>query len=427
MKSFVTGGAGFLGSAVVSRLLARGDDVVALARSDAAATQLTRLGARPVRGDITDAPTLDQLLTDVDLMFHIAGDYRVGIKESEHEAMFRANVDGTTIVLSAAITAAVSKIVYVSTVGVFGNTRGKVVDETYDRPDRDFLSYYDATKYMAHRVAVARAAAGAPLVIAQPGAVYGPGDHSELGAQIDQAARGKYTIRAFPELGFTMSYLDDVADGIVLAQTKGQPGESYVLGGEVTRLGTVVDAVADLTGNKRARIKLPSTVFKAATPSRLAGGTGDGNGPEPARDHPGQQGRHLLGDERQGGAGARVHARAVSTRGCATFSARAEPPHASARAGRRRRLARRCLLAREVGDQRLFLGRRDAGALLDHVLDQRLRLRRAAGMVRGGSAVAGAAARLDERRPVGGAPRCAGVDDWPPPDVPPLFAANELW
>ena len=224
MKSFVTGGAGFLGSAVVSRLLARGDDVVALARSDAAATQLTRLGARPVRGDITDAPTLDQLLTDVDLMFHIAGDYRVGIKESEHEEMFRTNVDGTTIILSAAIAAAVSKIVYVSTVGVFGNTRGKVVDETYERPDRDFLSYYDATKYMAHRVAVARAAAGAPLVIVQPGAVYGPGDHSELGVQIDQAARGKYTIRAFPELGFTMSYLDDVADGILLAQTKGHAG-----------------------------------------------------------------------------------------------------------------------------------------------------------------------------------------------------------
>ena len=279
MKSFVTGGAGFVGSAVVSRLLARGDDVVALARSDAAATQLTRLGARPVRGDITDAPTLDQLLTDVDVVFHIAGDYRVGIKESEHEAMFRANVDGTTIILSAAIAAAVSKIVYVSTVGVFGNTRGKVVDETYERPDRDFLSYYDATKYMAHRVAVARAAAGAPLVIAQPGAVYGPGDHSELGVQIDQAARGKYTIRAFPELGFTMSYLDDVADGIVLAQTKGQPGESYVLGGEVTRLGTIVDAVADLTGHKRARIKLPSTVFKAVTPVGSLVGRVMGTGP----------------------------------------------------------------------------------------------------------------------------------------------------
>jgi len=276
MKSFVTGGAGFLGAAVVRRLVDRGDQVVGLVRTDEAATKLTRLGAVPVRGDVTDARTLDQLLTDVDLVFHIAGDYRIGIKESEHEAMFKSNVDGTTLVLDAAVSAGVRRIVYVSTVGVFGNTRGKVVDETYERPDRDFLSFYDATKYMAHRVAVGRQAAGAPLVIAQPGAVYGPGDRSELGAQIHQAARGKYTIRAFSELGFTMGYADDVADGVVLTQEKGTVGASYVLGGEVTRLGTVLDTVADLTGNKRARIKLPSTVFSAARPfgglvGRLAG------------------------------------------------------------------------------------------------------------------------------------------------------------
>ena len=279
MKSFVTGGAGFLGSGVVSRLLARGDEVVALARSDESATTLTRLGAVPVRGDISDVRTLAQFLADIDVVFHIAGDYRVGIKESEHEVMFRTNVDGTTIVLYAAITAAVGQIVYVSTVNVFGNTRGRVVDETYERPDRNFLSYYDATKYIAHRVAMARAAAGAPLTIVQPGAVYGPGDHSELGAQIDQAARGKYTIRAFPELGFTMSYVDDVADGVVLAQTKGTAGESYVLGGEVTRLGAIVDAVADLTGHKRARIKVPSTVFRAATPLGALVGRVTGTGP----------------------------------------------------------------------------------------------------------------------------------------------------
>jgi dihydroflavonol-4-reductase len=279
MKSFVTGGAGFLGSTVVRRLVARGDEVIALARSEQAATTLTRLGAVPVRGDITDARQLDQFLNDVDVLFHAAGAYRIGIKESEHEEMFKVNVDGTTIVLDAAITAGVKRIVYVSTVGVFGNTHGKVVDETYERPDRDFLSYYDATKYMAHRVAVGRQAAGAPVVIVQPGAIYGPGDHSELGAQIEQAARGKYSIRAFPELGFTMSYIDDVGDGVLLAQEKGKDGESYVLGGEVTRLGDVVDAVADLTGHKRARIKVPSTVFQAIQPLGPLVGRVTGTGP----------------------------------------------------------------------------------------------------------------------------------------------------
>ena len=76
-----------------------------------------------------------------------------------------------------------------------------------------------------------------------------------------------------------MSYVDDVADGVVLAQAKGKPGESYILGGEVTRLGAVVDAVADLTGHKRARIKLPSTVFKAVTPLGSLVGRAMGTGP----------------------------------------------------------------------------------------------------------------------------------------------------
>ena len=76
-----------------------------------------------------------------------------------------------------------------------------------------------------------------------------------------------------------MSYVDDVAAGVVLAQTAGKLGESYVLGGEVTRLGTVVDTVADLTGHKRARIKLPSTVFKAVTPVGSVVGRVMGTGP----------------------------------------------------------------------------------------------------------------------------------------------------
>jgi nucleoside-diphosphate-sugar epimerase len=228
--------------------------------------KLARLGARPVPGDIADSAVLGEGMRGAEAVFHIAGAYRIGVKESEHEAMFLTNVDGTTLVLDAAITAGAERVVYVSTVGVFGNTHGKVVDETYDRPDRDFLSYYDATKFMAHRVAKARAAAGAPLVIVQPGAIYGPGDHSELGAQITQVTRGKYRLRMFPELGITMSYVADVADGLLLAADKGRPGEAYVIAGEVARLGNVLDKVAGLSGRRRARWKVPTGVIRAAAP-----------------------------------------------------------------------------------------------------------------------------------------------------------------
>src|SRR5207253_1760415 len=107
-----------------------------------------------------------------------------------------ANVRGTERALDAAAATAVPRVVYVSTVNAFGNTRGRVVDETYVRPaDAPFVSYYDETKCLAHREAQARIAAGAPIVVAQPGGVYGPGDHSEVGSIVEQVRTGRLRAR----------------------------------------------------------------------------------------------------------------------------------------------------------------------------------------------------------------------------------------
>ena len=105
--------------------------------------------------------------------------------------MYEANVGATQRVLDAAIAAGVPRIVYISTVNVFGNTHGRIVDETYRRDLAEgFLSYYDETKYLAHVAAEARIEAGAPIVIVQPGTVYGAGDHSGIGAQLKAAYDG---------------------------------------------------------------------------------------------------------------------------------------------------------------------------------------------------------------------------------------------
>ena len=133
------------------------------------------------------------------------------------------------------------RIVYVSTVNVFGNTHGKVVDETYERPGDDFVSRYDGTKYEAHQVASERIERGAPVVIAQPGAIYGPGDHSELGAQLDQARPGKLRFKALADVGVNAVHVDDVVDGSCSCTRTARIGESYVLGGEITTLGEMID------------------------------------------------------------------------------------------------------------------------------------------------------------------------------------------
>jgi nucleoside-diphosphate-sugar epimerase len=266
MKAFVTGGTGFIGSRVVRRLRERGDDVVALVRSPAKADELRELGCDLVEGDLSSGQAIKDAVKGCDAVFHIAAVYKVGIPASERDAMFESNVRGTERVLDAAIDAGVQKIVYVSTVGVFGNTHGQVVDETYTHDGEDFLSWYEETKWKSHQVALDRIAKGAPIVIIQPGGVYGPGDHSEIGNIIDQTRTGKLKMLMFPETGFNLVHVDDVAAGIVLAYDKGVVGESYVLGGQIAKMRDLIEKVAEISGRKAPKRELPAGMMKLATP-----------------------------------------------------------------------------------------------------------------------------------------------------------------
>jgi dihydroflavonol-4-reductase len=264
VRAFVTGGTGFIGSRVVKRLRDRGDEVVVLARSPEKAAGLD---AQVVEGDLSDADAIRQGVEGCQAVFHIAADYRVGMPKSKRESMYDANVRGTERVFDAAADAGVDRIVYVSTVNAFGNTNGRTVDETFRRDESDgFVSYYDETKYLAHKLAEERAARGAPIVIVQPGVVYGPGDHAIIGQFIDQASRGKMPAKAFPDMGITAVFVDDVADGIMLAHDKGRIGESYVLGGEITTQGELIDKAAAIGGKKPPRITVPPVMLKAMIP-----------------------------------------------------------------------------------------------------------------------------------------------------------------
>jgi dihydroflavonol-4-reductase len=264
MRAFVTGGTGFIGSRVVERLRDRGDVVVVLARRPEKAAGLD---AEVVQGDLSDADAIRRGVEGCQAAFHIAADYRVGMDPSKRDSMRDSNVGGTERVLDAAADAGVEKIVYVSTINVFGNTNGQTVDESYRRDEADgFVSTYDETKYRAHSLAEQRAAEGAPIVIVQPGSVYGPGDRALVGQMIEQASTGKMPAKAFPETGLVMCHVEDVADGIMLAYDKGKPGESYVLGGEITTQGELIDKAAAIGGKKPPRMKVPPLMLKAMIP-----------------------------------------------------------------------------------------------------------------------------------------------------------------
>lgn len=265
MRVFLTGGTGFIGGHVAGQLRARGDEVVALVRSPGKAAALRELGCELVEGDLSSEEAIRQGIAGADAVVHVGAVYKVGIPKSEHAAMYEANVRGTERVLDAAIAAGVPRIVHVSTCAVFGDTHRQVVDEGFRR-DSEFPTEYERTKTLAHEIAVDRIGKGAPVVIVQPGGVYGPNDHSEIGNVIDQVRTGKMPAKMFPQAGMMLCHVEDIAAGIVLALDKGRIGESYVLSGDQATVGELIDRVATIANRKPPRFTMPGVLLKASAP-----------------------------------------------------------------------------------------------------------------------------------------------------------------
>ncbi len=266
-RVFVTGGAGFIGRRVIERLADRGDEMVAAVRAPERSAHLRGPAVKLIASDLGDVRSLTDAMRGCDGAIHLAGMYRVGIRAAERPAMWDANVAATERVLDAAVAAGVGRIVHVSTVNVFGDTKGRVVDETYRRDlASGFVSYYDETKYRAHEAAERRAAQGAPIVIVQPGGVYGPGDHAAAGQQLEAAFRGRLRYRALDDVGLSWVHVDDVAAGIVAALERGRAGESYVLAGPAHRLGEAIAIAAGAGGRRPPRLRVPTSALRLLAP-----------------------------------------------------------------------------------------------------------------------------------------------------------------
>jgi dihydroflavonol-4-reductase len=269
MKAFVTGGGGFIGGELVRQLRARGDEVVAVVRPTTKPDRLRELGCTLVEGDLTTMPgaALEDAMRGCDAVFHVAGWYWIGIRATEHAAMYAANVVATQRVLDAAIAVDVARSVHVSTANVFGNTRGRVVDETFRRPEPPrFLSYYDESKTLAHLVAEERIATGAPISIALPTQVYGPHDPSQLGSTLAQALAGTLAAITFPDLGLSLVHVEDLAGGMLLIHDRGGAGEQYVLGGEITNEREMVQRAAAIGGHPPPSITIPTLLLRGFAP-----------------------------------------------------------------------------------------------------------------------------------------------------------------
>lgn len=246
-RYFVTGATGFLGGEIAKQLISGGHRVVALVRTLPTASFLRTLGVELHQGDITDRESLRAPMAGCDGVFHVAAWYKVGVTEPLAE---RINVEGTRNVLTTMRELGIARGVYTSTVAVFSDTRGMVPDESY-RYDGPHISEYDRTKWLAHyRVALPLMAEGLPLVVVQPGAIYGPGDTGALRTALVDLLRNRLPVTP-RRTAFCWGYIEDTARGHLQAMERGRPGESYIITGPRHTFEEAYDLAAVIAGVRR--------------------------------------------------------------------------------------------------------------------------------------------------------------------------------
>ncbi len=276
MKVLITGATGFVGAAVARAALRRGWQARCLVRSTSNRRNLAGLPVESVVGDLTDAASLEPALAGCEALFHVAADYRLGVRDPRE--LYRANVDGTRNILDAARRAGVARIVYTSSVATIGTPGdGTAGDERTPVRLEDMIGHYKRSKYLAEQAAREWARmSGAHLVTVNPSTPIGPGDvkPTPTGQIIVDAARGRTP--AYVDTGLNVVHVDDVAEGHLLALERGRPGEHYILGGEDLSLRDILTMIAELVGRSPPRIRLPHAVvmpiaYLAEGYSRLTG------------------------------------------------------------------------------------------------------------------------------------------------------------
>jgi dihydroflavonol-4-reductase len=254
-RVLVTGASGFLGGAVARHLLESGYCVRAFTRPTSPRANLSP-EYEIVEGDLCDRDSVRRALEGVDLLFHVAGCYRLWAPDPSD--LLRSNVEGVRIVMEEALRAGLRKIVHTSSVATLEPISGGVSDETRPMSLTPNLGVYKRSKILGEAlVAEMVATAGLPAVIVNPSAPVGPGDikPTPTGRIVLEAVRGR--VPAFVDTGLNVVHVDDVARGHLAAALHGRVGEKYILGGDNVDLAAILAEIAALTGRRPPLFRLP--------------------------------------------------------------------------------------------------------------------------------------------------------------------------
>lgn len=261
-RVFVTGGSGFVGRSLIAALRERGDEVAALARSDAAESAVREAGAEPVRGGLDDASALREGMKGAGLAVHCAASVD---DWGPLEAFLRVNVEGTQHVLDAARQAGVARLVHVSTEAVLVGG-GPIVraDEARPRPTPAF-GVYSISKGLAEERVLAANGPSLATVIVRPRFIWGRGDTVLLPRLVEAVKKGQLVWFSGGRYRTSTCHVRNVCEGILCAAAAGRPGEIYFLtDGEPVEFRAFVSDLLRTQGAEPPARSLPFGVAYAA-------------------------------------------------------------------------------------------------------------------------------------------------------------------
>ncbi len=254
----VTGATGFIGSAVVRKLLEQRRSVRCVVEPGANAANLDGLPVERVTVDVCDYAGMRKALEGCETLFHLAAVYKTWLPNEE--IIYRVNVEGTVTTLLAAQHAGTKKVVYTSSIAAIGLVDGGLADETTEFNLFDVANPYILTKWQSERVAMRFAEAGLPVTIVNPAFPFGPRDIAPTPTGAIILSLLKKQVPGHGPGGFCTIDVDDCAEAHVLAEEKGRVGERYILGNDNVSMKDFFDVVCRVAEIRTPKIGFPGAV-----------------------------------------------------------------------------------------------------------------------------------------------------------------------